>query len=148
MGMGGLDVPRASSQPASPSGEGAGRQLAGVGILDLPSLGLLDEGGGPDLTGLLCHLLGAKDDKGKTWGQRMVEGWVFDAVEGNPRAIEDILDRIEKWRLARASTPDASPSLGEASLSKILEALCDRGEDEEGDRGDRAGQGAASDEPN
>jgi hypothetical protein len=127
-------VTRAASGPGAAVGEGPIKQLFGAGRLDLRALGLLEEGGALNLTGVLCRLLVVEDGQGKTWAQRMAEVWVVDALEGNPRAIEDILDRIEKGRLARASAAAAVlPSIDDGTASKILEVLCDRGEDATGD---------------
>lgn len=101
--------------------------------LDLRTLGLLEEGGVLNLTGVLCHLLALEDGLGKSWGQRLVEIWIAGALNGNPRAIEDILDRTEKGRPARTSAAAAPPAIDDEMASKILEVLCGRGEDATGD---------------
>jgi len=104
-----------------------------VAPLDLQAVGLIEEGGIVNLTGVLSRLLLEEDEGGKTRAQQMVEGWITDALEGNPRAIEDIFDRTEKGRLARASAPAATPSIDDGTASKILEVLCGRGEDAAGE---------------
>ena len=116
------------SDPGDGSKAGGGRQLDGVGPLDLRALGLLDEGGGVDLAGLLGRLLLAEDAGGKTRAQLVVEGWITDAVGGNPRAVEDILDRTEKGRQSRTSSPAAIPPIDAGTASKILEVLCGAGD--------------------
>jgi hypothetical protein len=124
---------RTVAGPDAAVGEGRTKQLFGAGPIDLQALGFLEEGGALNLTGVLCRLLVVEDGQGKTWAQRMAEVWVVDALEGNPRAIEDILDRIEKGRLARASAAAVLPSIDDGTASKILEVLCGRGEDATGD---------------
>lgn len=122
---------RPPTEPGSCVGQDRGGRL-GAGPLDLRALGLIEADDAPDMTGLLCSLLALQDKEGKTWAQKMVEGWIADALDGNPRAIEDIFDRTEKGRLARASAVTAPPSIDEGTASKILEVLCDRGDDETG----------------
>jgi hypothetical protein len=126
-------VTRAATGPGAAVGEGRSKQLFGAGRLDLRALGLLEEGGALNLTGVLCRLLVVEDGQGKTWAQRMAEVWVVDALEGNARAIEDILDRIERGRPARASAAAVLPPIDEVTASKILEVLCGRGEGAAGD---------------
>jgi hypothetical protein len=122
----------AKESDAAPREEQVTKRLQ-AGPLDLQALGLLEDGVALDLTGLLCHLLTLQDSEGKTWAQRIVEGWLFDALEGEPRAIEDILDRTEKGRLARASAIAVLPPIDEGTANKILEILCGRGDDATGD---------------
>jgi hypothetical protein len=110
-----------------------GAQVFAAPALDLRALGFLDEGGALSLTGVLCHLLALQDSLGKSWGQRLVEIWIAGALNGNPRAIEDILDRTEKGRPARMSAAVAPPAIDDEMASKILEVLCGRGEDATGD---------------
>lgn len=113
---------------------GKGRAVHDLGAppLDLRALGLVEEGGALNLTGVLCQLLVVEDGERKTWAQRMAEVWIVDALGGNPRAIEDILDRTDEGRPARASTATVPPPIDDATASKILEVLCGRGEDAAG----------------
>jgi hypothetical protein len=108
-------------------------QIFAAGALNLRALGLLEEGGVLNLTGVLCHLLALEDGSGKSWGQRLSEIWIASALSGNPRAIEDILDRTDKGRPARTSAAVAAPGIDDQTASKILEVLCGRGEDATGD---------------
>jgi len=115
------------------SKEGHARELGGVGPLDLRALGFIEEDGAVNVTGLLSHLLGEKDTNGKSWIQRLAEGWIYDAVDGNPRATEDIFDRAEKGWAARATAPSAVPSIDDGTANAILEVLSGLGEDTAGD---------------
>jgi hypothetical protein len=125
-------VARIDAEPGSTSKEDRGARL-GARPLDLRALGLLEDDGALNLTDVLCRLLVVADGAGKTWAQRLIEGWIVDALDGNHRAIEDILDRTEKGRLARAPAGDTIPPIDDETASKILEALCGRGDDATGD---------------
>ena len=117
-----LDKSGADSQKAK-----ATRGL-GAKPLELKKLCFLGDDGSLDLTGVLCHLLVVENDAGKTWGQRIVEGWIHDAEQGNPRAIEDILDRNDKRWLNRSSDSAAPPAIDDSTVSRILEVLSGRGD--------------------
>lgn len=104
------------------------RSLAGVKALDIQAICRSNADGALDLTALLQHLLIERSDTGKTWAQRLVEGWINDAVEGNPKAIVDILDRTEKRRAAAASAAVALPPINDEIAGKILEILSGSGE--------------------
>jgi hypothetical protein len=115
--------------------EDLGHQLLGAGPLELRPTG--DPEGCVDLNlpGLLSRLLAQGDgtDSGKTRAQRLIEAWIVEALKGNPRVLEDILDRTEKGRLAGASAAAAPPPIDDQTASKILEVLCGDGEGPAGD---------------
>ena len=122
-------MPRTTAKKgADLSGDGA-RQLDGVGPLELRPTGHPEGSVDVNLTGLLCRLLALPDDKGKTWAQKVAEGWIDDAVTGDPRAILDIFDRTGKGRPAEASAADAPPQIKEQTASEILEVLGGDGQD-------------------
>lgn len=131
-------VPRNRKEVTTAPGADAAKQVPGAGPLDLRALGLLGEGGALDLTGLMNRILLVEDGAGKSWAQRMVEVWIVEALEANPRAIEDIFDRAEKVRLARESMAAGPSSIDDETAGKILEVLCGSGEVATSDRGDRA----------
>jgi hypothetical protein len=107
--------------------------------LDPQGLGLLEESGALDMTGMIGHLLLVEDGERKTWAQRMAELWIVQALRGNARAIEDILDRMEKGRVARTSaTAAAPPAIDDETARKILEILSGPGEEATSARCDRA----------
>jgi hypothetical protein len=108
--------------------EGRIPDVLGFGPLDLRSLGRSEDEAALDMTALLRRLLVGRNDGGKTWAQFVAEGWVVDALEGSPKAIEDILDRIEKGRLAGASAAAALPPIDDETAGKVLELLCVSGE--------------------
>ena len=108
--------------------------VLGAPPLDLRTLGTSEDEVALDMTALLRRLLvGRHATKGKTWAQFVAEGWVVDALEGNPRAIEDLFDRTEKRRLAGASAAEAPPSIDDETADKVLEVLCGSGEVATGD---------------
>ncbi len=102
--------------------------VLGFEPVDLRTLGTSEDEVALDMTALLRRLLVGRNKWGKTWAQVMAEGWVVDAVEGSPKAIEDILDRIEKARLAGASAAAALPPIDDETVDKVLELLCGPGE--------------------
>jgi hypothetical protein len=102
--------------------------LPGAVALDLRTLGTSKDDVDLDLTALLRCILVGRHVRGKTWAQLVAEGWIVDALEGNPRAIEDILDRTEKGRLAAALQADACPPIDDETVGQILEILCGSGD--------------------
>jgi hypothetical protein len=107
--------------------------------LDLRGLGLLGEGGALDMAGMIGHLLLGEDGGRKTWAQRMGELWIVEAIKGNARAIEDILDRTGEVRVARTSAAAAAPpAIDDETARKVLEILSGSGEDATSARCDRA----------
>lgn len=122
-----------AAKTGADSKDGRARELEGLGPLDLRALGFIEEDGAVNVTGLLFRLLSEKDTHGKSWIQRLAEGWIRDAVDGNPRAAEDILDRTEKGWAARAAARSAVPSIDDGTASEILEVLSDCGADAAGD---------------
>jgi hypothetical protein len=132
-------VTKTSNAPSLPLGPGFPEQLPGSWPLDLRSLGLVEESGALDMTGMIGHLLLVEAEGGKTWAQRMGELWIVEALRGNARAIEDILDRMEKGRVARTSaTAAATPTIDDETARKILEILSGPGEEATSARCDRA----------
>jgi hypothetical protein len=122
-------VPRTASKTGIAAGEGRDRQLAGVGILELRPTGDPEGTVDVNLTGLLCRLLALPGNKGKTWAQLVAEGWISDAVTGDTRATMDIFDRTGKACPSRESAADVPPPINDQTASKVLEVLCDDGED-------------------
>ena len=124
-----------SPTPDKAGADSAKKAKRGLGAkpLELKKLCFLGDDGSLDLTGVLCHLLVAESDAGKTWGQRIVEGWIHDVEKGNPRAIEDILDRNDKRWLNRASDVATHPAVDDSTAGRILEVLCGRGDVAAGD---------------
>ncbi len=108
-------------------------EIPGAPPLDLRTLGNSADDIDLDLAALLRRLLFGCYHQGKSWIQLVAEGWVVDALEGNPKAIEDIFDRIEKARLARASATDADPPIDDEMASKVLGVLSDSGVGATGD---------------
>lgn len=104
-------MPRATAKKgADPSGGGGGL-FDEVEPLELRPTGHPEGSVDVNLTGLLCRLLALPGDKGKTWAQKVVEGWIGNAVTGEPRAIVDIFDRTGKGR--RLSAGRRGPSAGQ-----------------------------------
>jgi hypothetical protein len=101
--------------------------VLGAPPLDLRTLGTSEDEIALDMTALLRRLLVVRNNKGKTWAQSVSEGWVVDALEGDPRAIIDICDRIEKGRLAGASAAAGLPPIDDETACKILEVLSGSG---------------------
>jgi hypothetical protein len=113
--------------------EGRLPDVVGAEPLDLGALSTSEDDADLDLTALLRLLLFVCNDKRKTWAQQLVEGWIVDGLEGDPRAIVDVLDRAEWRRAAKASATAALPPLDGATASKIVEVLCGHGEGATGD---------------
>ena len=101
--------------------------VLGAPPLDFRTLGSPEDDVDLDMTALLRRLLVVRNKKGKTWVQLMAEGWIVDALEGSPKAIEDIFDRIEKARHARASAAAGLPPIDDETACKILEVLSGSG---------------------
>ncbi len=100
-------------------------EIPGAPSLDLRTLGNSKDDIDLDLAALLRRLLSGCNFQGKSWIQFVAEGWVVDALEGSPKAIEDIFDRIEKARLARAAATDAVLPIDDEMASKVLGFLSD-----------------------
>jgi hypothetical protein len=86
------------------------------------------------LTGLLRHRLAQVDETtNSTWAERLIETWIIEAVKGNFRALQEILNRVDG--AARVDgTPEARVlALDERTSAKILEALCDQNDRFPGD---------------
>jgi hypothetical protein len=121
-------VARTMDQRGDAVREGKLPDVLGAEPLDLRSIGPSEDDVALDLTGLLRRLLAGCNTTGKTWAQQLVEGWVVDALEGDPKAIVDILDRTEKRRAAEASAAAALPPIDDEIAGKILEIICGSGE--------------------
>ena len=96
--------------------------------LDLQALGCSEDGVDLDLTALLRCLLVRPGPGGKTWAQQIVERWIADAKNGNPKAIVDIIDRTDKRRTAEASATADLPPIDVETAGKILEIICGSGQ--------------------
>ncbi len=122
-------MPRATAKKgADPSGGGGGL-FDEVEPLELRPTGHPEGSVDVNLTGLLCRLLALPGDKGKTWAQKVVEGWIGNAVTGEPRAIVDIFDRTGKGRPAEAPAAEAPQQVKGQTISEILEVLSRDGQD-------------------
>lgn len=108
--------------------EGRLPDVLGAEPLDLRTIGTSEDDFELDLTALLRRLLVVRNDGKKTWAQQLVEGWIVDALEGDPKAIVDLIDRIEKRRLAAASAAAALPPIDDATAGKILEIISGSGD--------------------
>jgi hypothetical protein len=93
-------------------------------------LGLPDDGVSLNLTALLRRQL-AQVDSGtnRTWAQRLIEVWILEALEGNMRAFQEILERIDGNSSSRPPDLPGPPLLEESTACQILEALCDPDDD-------------------
>ena len=111
--------------------------LPGVEPVDLRTLGGPEGDVDLNLAALLRRLLIVADDEGKTWAQWLLEGLVVDALEGNLRAVEQVLDRAEKRRPAEDPAGAALPPIDDRTVTKILEVLCGSPERPASDRGHR-----------
>jgi hypothetical protein len=132
-------VARSIDQRGDAVREGKLPNVLGAGPLDLRAIGSSEDDFHLDLTGQLRRLLVLCNDEGKTWAQQMAEGWIVDAVEGDPRAIVDIFDRIEKRRTAEVSAAADLPPIDDETAVKILEIISGSGEVATSASGDRAG---------
>jgi hypothetical protein len=121
-------VARTTDQRGDAVREGKLPDVLGAEALDLRSIGRSPDDFAPDLTGLLLRLLSGCNADKKTWAQQLAEGWIVDALEGEPRAIVDILDRTEKRRAAEASAAAALPPIDDDIAGKILEIISGSGE--------------------
>jgi hypothetical protein len=118
---------RTNEQRGDAVREGRLPQLPGVGPVDLRMIGNPENDIDLNLPALLRHLLAGNADHGKSWAQLMAEGWVVDALEGNHRAVENVFDHSQTKRPAEASAAEAYSPIDDAMASKILEFLCDTG---------------------
>jgi hypothetical protein len=114
---------------------GRGSTLEG-GLIGLPWVKPVDIRtlGGPEgdvdlnLPALLRRLLVAEKE-GKTLAQWLLEGLIVDALEGNPRATQDVLDRADQGRPAGDPANAALSPIDDETAIKILEILSGSGED-------------------
>lgn len=97
--------------------------LPWVKPVDLQTLGGPEGDVDLNLPALLRHLLVAEKE-GKTLAQWLLEGLLVDALEGNLRATEEVLDRAEKGRPAGDPADAALPPIDDETAIKILEVLC------------------------
>jgi hypothetical protein len=121
-------VARNAEQRGNAVRDGHLPDVLGAEPLDLRAIGSSEDDFHLDLTGLLRRLLIVRNDQGKMWGQQMVEGWVVDALEGDPKAITDIIDRTEKRRVAQASAAAELSPIDDETAGKILEIISGPGE--------------------
>lgn len=122
---------RTTDQRGDALTEGRIPQLPGAEPMDLRNLGFLSERDPLDLSRLMRHLLvGVEETTKKTWAQRLIEAWIIDALEGNARAIEEILVQCKTTHDAGNKTADGQLAIGDDLAGRILEVLCDSGCDE------------------
>jgi hypothetical protein len=123
-----LNVARSSDQRGDAVRGGKLPDVLGAEPLDLRMIGSSEDDFNLDLTALLPRLLVVRSDKGKMWGQHIVEGWIVDALEGDPKAIMDIIDRTEERRAAQASAAAKLAPIDDETAGKILEIISGSGE--------------------
>jgi hypothetical protein len=116
-------VARSIEQRGDAVREGKLPDVLGAEPLDLRSIGHSEDDFDIDLTGLLRRLLSGHNARKKTHAQQLVEGWIVDALEGDPKAIVDIIDRTEKRRAAEVSAAAALPPIDDVTAGKILEII-------------------------
>jgi hypothetical protein len=83
----------------------------------------------PSLTDhLRCRLGQVGLDNGKTFSQGLIDAWIGEALDGNFRALQEIVERVdgESIHASKASEP---PMIDEHVAGKILEILCDPNDD-------------------
>jgi len=66
-------------------------------------------------------------DTNKTWAQQLIEAWIGEALGGNFRALQEIVERIDGDSTSASATP--ASALDEHTARKILESLCDPNDD-------------------
>ncbi len=138
---------RSTDQRGDAIREGKLLDILGAEPLDVRAIGSSEDDFHLDLTGLLRRLLVGCNDKGKTWAQQIAEGWIVDAVDGDPRAIVNIFDRIEKRRAVEASAAADLPPIDDETAAKILEIISGSGEVATSASGDRAGANPPAQDP-
>ena len=119
---------RSTEQRGDAVREGKLPDVLGAEPLDLRAIGDSEDDFNLDLTGLLRRLLTGYGRNKKTHAQQLVEGWIVDALEGEPKAIVDIIDRTEKRRAAEVSAAAALPPIDDATAGKILEIISGPGD--------------------
>jgi hypothetical protein len=77
---------------------------------------------------LRCRLCQVGLDNGKTFSQELIDAWIGEALGGNFRALQEIIERID-GASSRASNASAPPTIDEHMAGKILEILCDPNDD-------------------
>ena len=83
----------------------------------------------PGLTDQLrCRLCQVGLDNGKTFSQELIDAWIGEALGGNFRALQEIVERIDGGSI-HASNASAPPTIDEHMAGKILEILCDPNDD-------------------
>jgi hypothetical protein len=60
-----------------------------------------------------------------TWAERLIEAWIIEALKGNFRALQEILNRVEGERVVDGETHGGALAVDEQTAAKILEALCE-----------------------
>jgi hypothetical protein len=76
---------------------------------------------------LRCRLSQVDLGNGKTWAQQLIEAWIGEALGGNFRALQEIVERIDGDSPSKPASP--APALDEHTARKILEILCDPTDD-------------------
>ncbi|MHB1556499.1 MAG: hypothetical protein ACYC61_03345 [Isosphaeraceae bacterium] len=100
-------------------------QLPGTGVIDPRDRAVLAEAHALDLRALLRRLLIEAETPGsKTWAQRVLEGWIVDAIEGDTRVVDGIFVRSEVDRPAAEAADETPLIVDERTTSTILEVLC------------------------
>ncbi len=121
---------RSNDQRGEALRDGRVPQLPGAGALDLRAPDALADGAILDLAALLRRLLiGVEAHTGKSWAQRLLEGWIVDALDGDPKAMDGILTRGEVDRPAAAKADESPAPVDDRTARKILEVLCGSGPD-------------------
>jgi hypothetical protein len=82
------------------------------------------------LTRLLRRQLSQVDtNSNRTWAQRVIEVWILEALEGNFRALQEILERVDGDPAGRVPAAPGPSLLEESTACRILEAICDPDDD-------------------
>ncbi len=104
----------------------AQRGSSGESSIDLP--GMTEGSREPlSLSDLLREHLGRIDDAtNTTLAQQLVEALIKEALGGNVRALVEIFDRIDQLSTGKSSAAVHSSVVCKQTVSRILEALCDR----------------------
>ncbi len=81
------------------------------------------------LTDQLRYRLGQVGlDNGRTFSQGLIDAWIGEALGGNFRALQEIVERVDGESI-HTSNAFAPPTIDEHMAGKILEILCDPNDD-------------------
>ncbi len=119
-------MPKSNDQRGEALRDGRVPELPGVGVIDPRDPEGRAEGDLLDLSSLLKRLLlAAEKDGSKTWAQRLLEGWIVGALEGDHKVVDGIFDRCQVSRPSAAAADERPLLVDERTAGTILETLCD-----------------------